>query len=47
MLLPTLVGIRLYRRFSDSSFKGLVLGLLAASGVMLLVSTASHVWRML
>jgi uncharacterized membrane protein YfcA len=47
MLLPTLVGIRLYRRFSDSSFKGLVLGLLAASGVMLLVSTAPHVWRML
>lgn len=47
MLIPTIVGIRLYRRFSDSSFKGLVLGLLAVSGVMLLLSTAPQVWRML
>jgi uncharacterized membrane protein YfcA len=47
MLIPTIVGIRLYRRFSDSSFKGLVLGLLAVSGVMLLISTAPQVWRML
>lgn len=47
MLIPTIVGIRLYRRFSDTSFKGLVLGLLAVSGVMLLISTAPQVWRMI
>lgn len=46
MLIPSIVGIRLYRRFSDSSFKGLVLSLLAVSGVMLVVSTAPQVWRM-
>lgn len=47
MLIPSLVGIRLYRRFSDSSFKIVVLGLLTISGVMLLVSTAPQVWRLL
>ena len=46
MLIPSIAGIRLYRSFSDSSFKALVLGLLAVSGVMLLVSTAPQVWRM-
>lgn len=46
MLIPSIVGIRLYRRFSDSSFKGLVLSLLAVSGVMLLISTTPQVWRM-
>ncbi len=47
MLIPSLVGIRLYRRFSDSSFKGLVLSLLAVSGLMLLISTAPQVWGLL
>ncbi|NYT58677.1 sulfite exporter TauE/SafE family protein [Alcaligenaceae bacterium] len=47
MLIPSIVGIRLYRRFSDSSFKMVVLGLLTISGVMLLVSTAPKVWALL
>jgi uncharacterized membrane protein YfcA len=47
MMVPTIVGIHLYRKFSDSSFKGLVLGLLALSGVMMLISTAPEVWRLL
>lgn len=47
MLIPSLAGIRLYRTFSDSAFKALVLGLLAVSGVLLLASTAPLVWRML
>ncbi|MCC2597629.1 sulfite exporter TauE/SafE family protein [Pusillimonas sp. MFBS29] len=46
MVIPSLVAIRLYRRFSDSSFKVVVLGLLALSGVMLLISTAPQVWRL-
>ncbi len=46
MLIPSLVGIRLYRHFSDSSFKALVLGLLAISGILLLISTAPQVWRL-
>jgi uncharacterized membrane protein YfcA len=47
MLIPTLLGIRLYRHFSDSSFRRFVLGLLALSGMMLLASTAPAVWRLL
>ncbi|WP_353152399.1 sulfite exporter TauE/SafE family protein, partial [Pollutimonas bauzanensis] len=43
MLIPSIVGIGLYRRFSDSLFKGLVLSLLAVSGVMLLISTTPQV----
>ena len=39
MLVPTLLGARLYRRFSDASFQKIVLALLAASGVVL-VATA-------
>jgi uncharacterized membrane protein YfcA len=38
-ILPTLAGARLYRRFSDTAFRNLVLTLLLASGAMLLVST--------
>ena len=34
-----LAGARLYRRFSDVAFRRLVLGLLAASGVVLVVSS--------
>ena len=35
MLVPTLIGARLYRRFSDAGFQRLVLWLLTASGVVL------------
>jgi len=38
MLLPTLVGARLYRRFSDAGFRRLILLLLTASGVVLVVA---------
>lgn len=39
MLIPTLVGARLYRRFSEAGFRHLVLALLALSGAVLLVTT--------
>lgn len=39
MLLPSLLGARLYRRFSDTGFRRVVLGLLAVSGAVL-VATA-------
>lgn len=35
MLVPTLIGARLYRRFSDAGFQRLVLWLLTASGAVL------------
>jgi len=38
MLVPTLFGLWLYRRFDDVLFRKLVLALLAISGAMLLVS---------
>ena len=39
MLLPTLLGARIYRRFDDAVFRRIVLGLLTLSGVVL-VATA-------
>lgn len=39
MLLPALLGARLYRRFSDAAFRRLVLLLLTASGAMLVATT--------
>jgi uncharacterized membrane protein YfcA len=39
VLLPTFLGLRLYRRFSDQRFRQVILGLLTLSGVVLL-STA-------
>jgi len=39
MLLPTLIGARLYRRFSDAGFQRLVLLLLTASGAMLVIAS--------
>jgi hypothetical protein len=39
MLVPTLIGARLYRRFSDAAFRSLVLWLLAASGAVLIATT--------
>lgn len=42
MLLPTLVGSRVYMRMSEASFRKLVLGLLTISGFAMLTSEASH-----
>jgi uncharacterized membrane protein YfcA len=39
VLVPTLIGIRLYRRFSDQAFRKVVLGMLALSGVTLIVQS--------
>ncbi len=39
MLVPTLIGARLYGRFSDAAFRRVVLGLLAASGAVLIATT--------
>jgi uncharacterized protein len=39
MLVPTLTGARLYRRFSDAGFRRLVLSLLSASGAVLVLSS--------
>lgn len=45
MLVPTLIGARLYRRFSDAGFQRLVLLLLTASGALLVVSALSQLIR--
>jgi uncharacterized protein len=42
LLVPTLIGARLYRRFSNRGFRQLVLLLLLFSGVMLLVGSVPH-----
>ena len=42
MLVPTLIGARLYRRFSEAAFRRLVLLLLTASGAVLVASTLTH-----
>ena len=42
MLLPALLGARLYRRFSDTAFRRVVLGLLAISGVVLVVGAVGR-----
>jgi uncharacterized membrane protein YfcA len=39
MLVPTLIGVRLYRCFSDAGFQRLVLLLLTASGAVLVVAS--------
>ena len=41
MLIPTLLGARLYRRFTDAGFRRVVLGLLSASGVILVATSVS------
>jgi uncharacterized membrane protein YfcA len=41
-IVPTLVGVRVYQRFSHHDFQRLVLFLLLASGLMLLLSLAVH-----
>jgi uncharacterized protein len=45
MLVPTLIGARLYRRFSDAGFQRLVLLLLTASGALLVVSALMRLIR--
>ena len=44
MVVPTLIGARLYRRFSDAAFRRLILILLTASGAVLVASTLPHLW---
>lgn len=40
MLVPTLVGARLYHNFTDTGFQRIVLGLLGLSGAILVATTA-------
>ncbi|MFC7477596.1 sulfite exporter TauE/SafE family protein [Dankookia sp. GCM10030260] len=44
MLLPALLGARLYRRFSDAAFRRVVLGLLALSGLVLVAGSLPKLW---
>jgi uncharacterized membrane protein YfcA len=45
MLIPTLLGARLYRSFTDTGFRRIVLGLLGASGAILVAtSVAAMFW---
>ncbi len=39
MIVPTLLGVRLYTRFSDTAFHRLILILLSLSGIVLLVAS--------
>lgn len=39
MLVPTLIGARLYHRFSDAAFRRLILLLLTASGAVLVATS--------
>lgn len=39
VLVPSLVGARLYGRFDDAAFRIVILGLLAASGIVLIATT--------
>ena len=46
MLIPTLVGARLYRSFTDAGFRRIVLGLLALSGAILVAtSVPAFFWK--
>lgn len=45
MVVPTLIGARLYRRFSDTAFRRLVLLLLSLSGVILLAVSVPQLFR--
>jgi uncharacterized membrane protein YfcA len=45
MLIPTLIGARLYRRFSDTGFRRLVLLLLTLSGAILVLSSLVQLLR--
>jgi uncharacterized protein len=39
MVVPTLIGVRLYARFSEVGFRRLILVLLGLSGVVLLIAS--------
>ena len=39
MVVPTLIGVRLYARFSEAGFRQLILVLLGLSGVVLLIAS--------
>jgi hypothetical protein len=39
MIVPTLLGVQLYARFSDLAFRRLILVLLSLSGIVLLVAS--------
>jgi hypothetical protein len=41
LLVPTVAGFLLYRRFSDLAFRRVVLGLLAVSGAVLIVTSVA------
>ncbi len=45
MLVPSLLGARLYRGISDTAFRKVVLGLLTASGVAMLVAATPELIR--
>lgn len=45
MLIPSLLGARLYVAISDTGFRQVVLGLLTLSGVALLVAAAPVLWQ--
>jgi hypothetical protein len=42
MVVPTLIGVRLYARFSEAGFRQLVLVLLSVSGIVLLTASVPH-----
>jgi uncharacterized protein len=47
MLIPVLLGARLYIGLSEEAFRKVVLTLLTASGIALLVSALPHLWTRL
>ncbi len=47
MLVPTLLGARMYIGISEARFRQIVLGLLTASGVALLASSVPQLWALL
>ena len=44
MLIPTLLGTRLYFGISEAGFRQIVLGLLTVSGLALLASAVPQLW---
>ena len=45
LLVPTLVGMRVYFRISPIAFRNVVLGLLTASGLAMVAATLPALWR--
>jgi hypothetical protein len=44
MLIPALIGARIYIGISEATFRSIVLSLLTVSGVALLASSAPVLW---